>query len=441
MPKRVIIMGAAGRDFHNFNVLFRNNPHYKVVAFTAAQIPEIDNRIYPRELAGKLYPKGIKIYSEEELPKLIKKYKVDEVFFSYSDVSYDYVMEKASLVLSCGANLCMAGYRSTALKSLKPVISVCAVRTGCGKSQTTRRVCEVLKSYGLKPVVLRHPMPYGDLKKQIVQKFSSYEDLVKYDCTIEEREEYEPHIKEGNTVYAGIDYGKILKRAEKEADVIVWDGGNNDFPFLLSNLHIVVTDPHRVGHELKYYPGKANLMMADVVVINKENTSYEEDIEKLKENIKKINSTAVIVDANSPVYVEDPMVIKNKKVLVIEDGPTLTHGDMPFGAGYIAAEKFAKRIIDPRPYAVGSIKKTFEKYPHLEKVLPAVGYSRDQIRELQETINRVPCDAVVIGTPIDISRFMLINKPHTRVFYELEEIGTPNLKTIIRKFLQKKKII
>lgn len=439
--KRVIIMGAAGRDFHNFNVLFRNNPFYRVVAFTATQIPGIENRIYPPELAGKLYPKGIKIYPEEMLPELIKKYKVDEVLFSYSDVSYRYLMEKASLVLSSGANFCLAGYRATALKSVKPVISVCAVRTGCGKSQTTRRICEILKSYKIRFTVIRHPMPYGDLKSQVVQRFSSHEDLVKYNCTIEEREEYEPHIEQGNVVYAGVDYWKILKRAEKESDVLVWDGGNNDLPFLLSDLHIVVTDPHRAGHELEYYPGEANLRMADVVVINKENTAYEEDVERVRKNIKKVNPNAIVIDANSPIYLEDPAVIKNKKVLVIEDGPTLTHGDMPYGAGYIAAERFAKKIVDPRPYAVGSIKKTFEKYPHLEKVLPAMGYSKTQMRELQETINRVPCDAVVVGTPIDITRFMLINKPHTRVFYELEEIGKPNLKTIVRKFLKERNLL
>jgi len=439
--KRVIIMGAAGRDFHNFNVLFRNNPFYRVVAFTATQIPGIENRIYPPELAGKLYPKGIKIYPEEMLPELIKKYKVDEVLFSYSDVSYRYLMEKASIVLSSGANFCLAGYRATALKSVKPVISVCAVRTGCGKSQTTRRICEILKSYKIRFTVIRHPMPYGDLKSQIVQRFSSYEDLVKYNCTIEEREEYEPHIEQGNVVYAGVDYWKVLKRAEKESDVLVWDGGNNDLPFFLSDLHVVVTDPHRAGHELEYYPGEANLRMADVVVINKENTAYEEDVERVRKNIKKVNPNAIVIDANSPIYLEDPAVIKNKKVLVIEDGPTLTHGDMPYGAGYIAAERFAKKIVDPRPYAVGSIKKTFEKYPHLEKVLPAMGYSKTQMRELQETINRVPCDAVVVGTPIDITRFMLINKPHTRVFYELEEIGKTNLKTIVRKFLKERNLL
>ncbi len=439
--KRVIIMGAAGRDFHNFNVLFRNNPFYRVVAFTATQIPGIENRIYPPELAGKLYPKGIKIYPEEMLPELIKKYKVDEVLFSYSDVSYRYLMEKASIVLSSGANFCLAGYRATALKSVKPVISVCAVRTGCGKSQTTRRICEILKSYKIRFTVIRHPMPYGDLKSQIVQRFSSYEDLVKYNCTIEEREEYEPHIEQGNVVYAGVDYWKVLKRAEKESDVLVWDGGNNDLPFLLSDLHVVVTDPHRAGHELEYYPGEANLRMADVVVINKENTAYEEDVERVRKNIKKVNPNAIVIDANSPIYLEDPAVIKNKKVLVIEDGPTLTHGEMPYGAGYIAAERFAKKIVDPRPYAVGSIKKTFEKYPHLKKVLPAMGYSKTQMRELQETINRVPCDAVVVGTPIDITRFMLINKPHTRVFYELEEIGKPNLKTIVRKFLKERNLL
>jgi len=438
MPK-VIIMGAAGRDFHDFNVLFRNNPSYEVVAFTATQIPEIDWRTYPPELAGKLYPKGIKIYPEEELPKLIKKYKVDQVLFSYSDVSYKYLMDKASLVLSCGADFRLLSYNSTAIKSKKPVISVCAVRTGCGKSQTTRKVCEILRTFGIKFTVLRHPMPYGDLRKQAVERFSSYGDLDKYDCTIEEREEYEPHIDKGNVVYAGVDYARILKKAEEESQVIVWDGGNNDFSFLRSDLYIVVTDPHRAGHELEYHPGAANLRIADVVIINKENTALKEDVEKVRNNIKKINPTAIIIDANSPVYLQDPEVIRNKKVLVIEDGPTLTHGGMKYGAGYIAAKSFTKKIVDPRPYAVGSIKQTFQKYSHLKEILPTMGYNRTQIKELEETINKTDCDAIVIGTPIDLTRFLNINKPHTRVFYELEEKG--KLKTEIKKLLKKKKLI
>jgi len=438
MPK-VIIMGAAGRDFHDFNVLFRNNPSYEVVAFTATQIPEIDWRTYPPELAGKLYPKGIKIYPEEELPKLIKKYKVDQVLFSYSDVSYKYLMDKASLVLSCGADFRLLSYNSTAIKSKKPVISVCAVRTGCGKSQTTRKVCEILRTFGIKFTVLRHPMPYGDLRKQAVERFSSYGDLDKYDCTIEEREEYEPHIDKGNVVYAGVDYARILKKAEEESQVIVWDGGNNDFSFLRSDLYIVVMDPHRAGHELEYHPGAANLRIADVVIINKENTALKEDVEKVRNNIKKINPTAIIIDANSPVYLQDPEVIRNKKVLVIEDGPTLTHGGMKYGAGYIAAKSFTKKIVDPRPYAVGSIKQTFQKYSHLKEILPTMGYNRTQIKELEETINKTDCDAIVIGTPIDLTRFLNINKPHTRVFYELEEKG--KLKTEIKKLLKKKKLI
>lgn len=439
MPKKIIIMGAAGRDFHDFNVLFRNNPSYEVVAFTATQIPEIDWRTYPKELAGKLYPKGIKIYPEEELAKLIKKYKVDCVIFSYSDVSYKYLMDKASFVLSLGADFRLLSHSSTALKSKKPVISICAVRTGCGKSQTTRKVCEILKSLGIKFTVIRHPMPYGDLKKQAVQRFSSYKDLKKHECTIEEREEYEPHIEKGNVVYAGVDYGRILKRAEKESDVIVWDGGNNDFSFLCSDLYIVVTDPHRAGHEMDYHPGGANLRIADVVVINKEDTALKEDIEKVRNNIKKINPKAVIIDANSPVFLEDPEKVRDKKVLVIEDGPTLTHGGMSFGAGYVAAKSFTKKIVDPRPYAEGSIKKTFEKYRHLKEVLPAMGYNLTQIKELENTINKADCDAVVIGTPIDLTRFIKINKPHTRVFYELEEKG--KLKKEIKKLLKKKKLI
>ncbi len=436
MPRRVIIMGAAGRDFHDFNMLFRNNPSYRVVAFTATQIPEIDWRTYPPELSGKLYPKGIKIHPEKDLPKLIRKHRADEVIFSYSDVSYRYLMEKASLVLSCGADFRLLSHNSTALKSGKPVISVCAVRTGCGKSQTTRKVCEILRSLGLRFTVIRHPMPYGVLKNQAVQRYSRYSDLKKNDCTIEEMEEYEPHIAAGNVVYAGVDYARILKRAEKESDLIVWDGGNNDFPFLRPDLHIVVTDPHRSGHELGYHPGEANLRMADIVIINKEDTALKEDVEKVRKNITRINSGAVIIDAESPVFLEDPEVVRNKKVLVVEDGPTLTHGGMSYGAGYIAAKSFTSKIIDPRPHATGSIKETFRKYNHLRNVLPAMGYNRTQIRELEDTINKAGCDAVVIGTPIDLSRFMKISKPHTRVFYELEDKG--KLKKEVKKLLKNK---
>lgn len=437
--RKVIIMGAAGRDFHDFNVLFRNNPSYKVVAFTATQIPDIDWRTYPKELAGKLYPKGIKIYPEFELPKLIKEHEVDEVIFSYSDVSFRQLMEKASLVLSCGADFRLLSYRTTALKSSKPVISVCAVRTGCGKSQTTRKICEILRSYNVKFTVLRHPMPYGDLRKQVVQRFAKYSDLKKHDCTIEEREEYEPHIERGNVVYAGVDYARILKEAEKESQVIVWDGGNNDFPFLRTDLHIVVTDPHRAGHETEYHPGTANLRMADIVLINKEDTAIKRDIEKVRSNIKKVNPKARIIDANSPVYLEDPEVVRNKKVLVVEDGPTLTHGNMSFGAGYVAAKSYTRKIIDPRPFAAGSIKETFAKYAHLKEVLPAMGYNWGQIKELEETINKSNCDAVVVGTPVNLARFLAIKKPHTRAFYELEDKG--KLQKEIKIFLKERKLI
>ena len=437
MAKRVVIMGAAGRDFHDFNVFFRNNASYHVVAFTAAQIPEIDWRTYPPELAGRLYPEGIKILPEEKLPELIEKHDVDEVIFSYSDVSFKKIMEKASLVLSCGADFRLLSYKSTSLKSKKPVISVCAVRTGCGKSQTTRRICDILRGQNIKFTVIRHPMPYGDLKKQAVQRFETYDDLEKHECTIEEMEEYEPHIAEDNVVYAGVDYGKILKKAEEESQVIVWDGGNNDFPFLRTDLHIVVTDPHRSGHELSYHPGNANLRMADAVLINKEDTALKKDVEKVRKNVKKVNKEAKIIDADSPVYLEDPEIVKGKKVLIIEDGPTLTHGGMGYGAGYVAAKSFTKKIIDPRKFATGSIKETFEKYPHLREVLPAMGYNRTQRKELEETINKSDCEAVVIGTPIDLSRFIEIKKPHTRVFYKLEEKGRPNLRVLVKRLLKK----
>jgi len=422
MVKNVIIMGAAGRDFHNFNVFFRDNPEYNVVAFTATQIPYIDNRRYPAELAGKLYPKGIPIVSEEKLPMLIKKYSADVVVFSYSDVSHNYVMQKASLVNSCGASFWLLGAKQTMLKSKKPVISVCAVRTGCGKSQTTRRVCEILKELGKRVAVVRHPMPYGNLAEQVVQKFESYADLDKHKCTIEEREEYEPHIASGNIVFAGVDYEKILREAEKCADVIVWDGGNNDCSFYRSDLYITVVDPHRPGHEMLYYPGTTNVMLADVLVINKEDTARPEDIKAVEKNLKKMNPKAKIVHANSPIAVQNPELIKGKRVLVIEDGPTLTHGEMKYGAGIVAAKKYkAKSIIDPRPYAKGEIKKTFEHYPNIGTLLPAMGYSKKQIADLQATINACDCDSVVIATPIDLGRLIKINKPYTRVTYRLEE--------------------
>ncbi|MDH7493353.1 MAG: cyclic 2,3-diphosphoglycerate synthase [Candidatus Saccharicenans sp.] len=433
--KKVIIMGAAGRDFHNFNVFFRDNKDYRVVAFSATQIPDIEGRKYPAALAGKLYPKGIPIFSEAELTDLIKAYKVDEVHFAYSDVSHEYVMHKASQVLAAGANFVLLGPGDTMIKSRKPVVSVCAVRTGSGKSQTTRKVALTLKAKGRRVVVIRHPMPYGDLVKQAVQRFATYEDLDRHECTIEEREEYEPHIDNGIVVYAGVDYGAILKQAEKEADVILWDGGNNDFPFYRSDLEIVVVDPHRAGHELTYHPGETNFRRADVYVVNKIDTADPEKVQQVLENIKRINPGAKVIRANSPIFVEDGSRITGKRVLVIEDGPTLTHGGMRYGAGIVAAQKYqAAEIIDPRPYAVGSIKKTFEKYNHLDKVLPAMGYGDRQTRELAATINRIDCDLVVSATPIDLNRVIKVNKPMLRVRYELEEIGSPNLKTVLKDF-------
>ncbi|MCK4667502.1 GTPase [Candidatus Dependentiae bacterium] len=432
MAKKVIIMGAAGRDFHNFNVYFRTNKEYEVVAFTATQIPDIDDRKYPKELAGEFYPEGIPIYAEEDLKDLIKKHNVKEVYFSYSDVKHTYVMREASIVQAAGADFVLLGPASTMLKSNKPVISICAVRTGCGKSQTTRKVLEVLKEAGKKCAVIRHPMPYGDLVAQRVQKFKTMEDLVKYKCTIEEREEYEPHIMEGNLLLAGVDYQEILNEAEKEADFIVWDGGNNDFSFFKPDLNIVVTDPHRSGHELRYYPGETNFRMADVIVINKVDTAKQAGIDEIKENIKKFNPSAKIVMGNSPVSVDDPEAIKGKKVLVIEDGPTLTHGEMEFGAGYVAAQNCGvKEIIDPRPYAVGSITETYKKYSHVSKILPAMGYGEKQIAELEETINKADVDYVVVATPIDLGKLIKIDKPSVRVQYKLEEVGHPDLKDII----------
>ncbi len=433
MRRKVIIMGAAGRDFHNFNVFFRDNEDYEVVAFTATQIPDIEGRVYPKELAGKLYPKGIPIFPEEDLPELIKKHNVDLVVFAYSDVSHEYVMHRASIALASGADYMLMGPKSTMLKSKKPVISVCAVRTGSGKSQTTRRVAKILREFGKKVAVIRHPMPYGDLRKQICQRFASFEDLDKHKCTIEEREEYEPHIRAGNVVYAGVDYQKILEEAEKEADFIVWDGGNNDFPFYKPDLHIVVADPHRPGHEVKYHPGETNLRMADVVVINKVDTAEKENVEKVKKSIKETNPDAIVVEAASPIFVEEAEKIKGKKVLAVEDGPTLTHGEMPYGAAVIVAQKYgAKELIDPRPYAVGSIKETFEKYKHIGKLLPAMGYGEKQIKELQETINKTPCDVIVAATPIDLNRVVKTDKPIIHVRYELQELTSPNLKDIIK---------
>jgi len=435
---KVIIMGAAGRDFHNFNVYFRNNDAYEVVAFTATQIPGIAERGYPPELAGANYPNGIPIYPEEELPNLIKQHDIDQVVFAYSDVPHEYVMHKASMVLANGADFRLMGPKTTMLEAKVPLVSVCAVRTGSGKSQTSRQIAKILKNKGLRVVAIRHPMPYGDLRKQIWQRFATYEDLDKYECTIEEREEYEPHIDNGIIVYAGVDYEKILREAEKEADVIVWDGGNNDLSFYKSDLHIVVADPHRAGNELTYYPGETNLRMANVVIINKVDTADPKNVEKVKENIEKVNPKARVLEAASPVTVDKPELIKGNRVLVIEDGPTLTHGNMPYGAGAVIAKKLgAREMVDPRPYAVGSIKETYEKYTHLGAILPAVGYGDKQIAELKATIDRTPCDAVVIGTPIDLRRVMTIDKPTVRAKYELKVLGPVTLEEILEEFLQR----
>ncbi|MDD2586540.1 MAG: cyclic 2,3-diphosphoglycerate synthase [Syntrophomonadaceae bacterium] len=434
--KRVIIMGAAGRDFHNFNTYFRDNPAYQVVAFTATQIPDIEGRLYPSGLAGKGYPEGIPIYAEEELPGLIKKHNVDEVVFAYSDVSHEYVMHKASLVMACGADFKLMGPETTMIKSNRKVVAVTSVRTGAGKSQTTRYVAKILTEAGKKVAVIRHPMPYGDLEEQVAMRFASYEDLDKFNCTIEEREEFEPHIDNGMVVYAGVDYEVILRQAEEEADVILWDGGNNDIPFYVSDIHIVIVDPHRAGHETSYHPGETNLRMADIAIINKIDSADSADVEAVKATIMENNPEARIIMANSPITTEQDETVKGKKVLVVEDGPTLTHGGMAFGAGVIAAEKLgASELIDPRPYAVGSIKNTFAKYNHLSKLLPAMGYGKAQIEELEQTINNSPAEVVVIGTPIDLRRVMSINKPAVRVGYELEEIGTPQLAGLLEKVL------
>lgn len=433
MPRKVIIMGAAGRDFHNFNVLYRDNPDFNVVAFTATQIPDIAGRKYPVELAGKLYPNGIPIYDEKELTRLIKEHKADDVVFSYSDQPHHVVMNKGALVNANGANFIMTGYQNTAIKSTKPIISVTAVRTGCGKSQTTRAVLDILKKMGKKVVSVRHPMPYGDLVKQAVQRFADYSDLDKHECTIEEREEYEPHIDRGAVIYSGVDYEKILRQAEQEADVIIWDGGNNDTPFYLADLAIVVADPLRPGHEISYYPGETNIDMADAVVINKIDSAYPEDVQLVRENIISRNPNAVIIDAASPVFVTNPEQIKGKKVLVLEDGPTLTHGEMTYGAGFVAAQKAgAAEIVSPKPYAVRSIADTFAKYTHVEDILPAMGYGDAQIKDLKDTIDAVPCDIIVSATPIDITRVLKVSKPIVRVGYELQVIGMPTLEGLIK---------
>ena len=434
--RRVIILGAQGRDYHNFNVFFRENKNYEVVAFTVAQI-QMRNKVYPKALSGRLYPKGIPIFHEESLPKLIKDFEVDEVVLAYSDLSHEEVMQKASLVLSCGADFKLMGPGETMLKSKKPVIAITGVRTGVGKSPTSRKVCRLLRSKGINFVVVRHPMPYGNLEKMAVQRFSSKTDLENYNSTIEEREEYEPHLEEGNIVYAGVDYEKILKAAEKEADLIVWDGGNNDLPFIKPDLHIVVTDARRPGHELLYYPGETNLMMADVAIINKVDTANQLNVQQVVENIAMVNKNAVIIKAAMDRFIDKPELIRGKRVLVVEDGPTLTHGGLDYGAGLIEAKNLGAFIITPRDKAVGSIKDVFIKYPHLGTVLPAIGYSKKQIEELQETINNIDCDSVLIGTPVDLRNLLSINKPSARVRYEIREIGKPDLEDVINKFLRK----
>lgn len=431
---RTIIMGAAGRDFHNFNVFFRNNEKYEVVAFTATQIPNIEGRKYPKELAGNLYPKGIDIYPEEELINLIKKLEVDQVIFAYSDIPHEYVMHKASLVLAAGADFRLMGIDSTQIKLNKPVVSVCAVRTGSGKSQTTRRVSQIMLEMGYKVAAIRHPMPYGDLVKQRVQRFATYADLDKYECTIEEREEYEPHLDNGVIVYAGVDYGDIASQAEKEVDVILWDGGNNDFPFYKSDFSIVVADPHRPGHETHYHPGETNVILADVFVINKVDTANYENVIAVRESLTSLNPQAKIIEAASPLFVDDPEAIRGRKVLVVEDGPTLTHGEMKYGAGWVAARRFgASEIVDPRPFAVGSIAQTYLKYPGTGPILPAMGYGDEMIADLEETINRAEVDMVISATPIDLTRIIKVKKPMQRVRYELQEIGQPTLLDLLKK--------
>lgn len=431
--RRILIMGAAGRDFHNFNVMYRDNEAVEVVAFTATQIPDIDGRVYPAGLAGKFYPAGIPIHAESELRELIKKLKVDEVVFSYSDVPHIYVMNKASEVIACGATFSLLGAEQTMIKSTKPVVAVCAVRTGVGKSQTTRKVCDTLKSMGKKVVAVRHPMPYGDLNAQACQRFANYADLDHHKCTIEEREEYEPHIDRGIVVYAGVDYERILRAAEQEADVVVWDGGNNDTPFYQPDVHITLVDPHRAGHEVLYHPGEANLRMADVIVINKIETAHPDGVNKVRASVAKFNPKAIVIDGASPITVDDVELVRGKRVLVIEDGPTLTHGEMAYGAGVMAAHKLGATLVDPRPYAVGTIKTVFQNYTHMGALLPAMGYGAKQVKELEETIAATPCDVVLIATPIDLRRILTIKQPSTRVRYELQEIGLPTLRDVLEK--------
>ena len=442
MSKRnVIIIGAAGRDFHNFNTYYRNNDAYNVVAFTAAQIPDIEGRKYPAELAGSLYPQGIPIYAEEDLSKLIKELEVDDCVFAYSDVPYQHVMSVGALVNAAGANFIQLGPKDTQVKSTKPVISVGAVRTGCGKSQTSRRIIEILMAQDLKVVAIRHPMPYGDIAAQKVQRYAELSDLDKYNCTVEEMEEYEPHVVRGNVIYAGVDYEAIVRAAEQDpsgCDVILWDGGNNDFPFYKSDLHVTVVDPHRPGHELTYYPGNVTLRLSDVVVINKMDSADAAGIEIVRRNIASEAPDAVVIDGASTLDMDDPAVVKGKKVLVVEDGPTLTHGEMKIGAGVVAAQKFgAAELVDPRPYIVGRLCETFETYPGIGCVLPAMGYGEQQLRDLEATINATECDAVIIGTPIDLNRIIKIDKPNTRVYYNLQEIGRPNFDMVLDDFVKK----
>jgi predicted GTPase len=445
MQRKVLIMGAAGRDFHNFNTVYRDQADYKVVAFTATQIPNILNRRYPPDLAGELYPEGIPIYDEKDLVRLIRELEVDDVVFAYSDVSYDYLMHKSAIVNTAGANFVLLGPGETAIRSTKPLISIGATRTGCGKSQTARRLIELLIEKDLNVVAIRHPMPYGDLSAQKVQRYATLEDLRKYDCTIEEMEEYEPHIVRGNVIYAGVDYEAILRAAENDpagCDVIVWDGGNNDFPFYQSDLHITVTDPHRAGHGLSYYPSEVNLRMSDVVIINKIDSAAPADIRRIRQLVSEVVPEAIVIDAASPISVAEPGIIRNKRVLVIEDGPTLTHGGMKLGAGTLAAEKFgAAELVDPRPYLVGQLRETFEKYPDIGTLLPAMGYGEEQLRDLEATIRACDCEAVIIGTPIDLNRVINIEQPATRVFYDLQSIGEPSLETVVDEFLATHKVM
>ncbi len=441
MKKNVVIIGAAGRDFHNFNTYFRGNEQYNVVAFTAAQIPDIDDRKYPAELAGKLYPGGIPIFAETELPDLIREKKVTDCVFSYSDLPYEKVMSISAIVNAAGANFILLGPGETMIKGTKPVIAVGAIRTGCGKSQTSRKIIEILMEKGLKVVAVRHPMPYGNLVTQKVQRFAELSDLEKHDCTVEEMEEYEPHVVRGNVIYAGVDYQAILREAEndpKGCDIIVWDGGNNDFPFYKPDLMVTVADPHRPGHELKYYPGEVTLRLADVVVINKMDSASPEGVEIVRKSINQVAPNAIVIDGASPIKVQDPTLIKGKRVLVVEDGPTLTHGEMKIGAGTVAAKKFgASQLVDPRPYTVGKLSETFRIYPSIGTLLPAMGYGEQQLKDLEATINQTDCDSVIIGTPIDLNRIIKIKKPSTRVFYDLQEIGNPNLNEVMDDFLKK----